>query len=103
MVLLALVSAMGLVSCADPTHQAEPAAPVPAPGVGNVEIGNSTYIPINRDGTLESNIEVVFAAVDKWEKAHPDREIVDLDYVHQQNAYATGPYTFGVIIYSQSR
>lgn len=104
LVLLALVSAaVGLISCADPTHQAEPAAPVPTPSAGNVEVGNLTYIPINLYGTLESNIEAVFAAVDNWEKTHPDREIVDLDYVHRQIAYTTGPYTFGVIIYSQSR
>jgi hypothetical protein len=95
--------AAGLVSCAVPVHQAEAAAPVPAPSAGNVEIGNSTYIPINQDGTLESNIEVVFAAVDKWEKAHPDKEIVDIDYVHRQRGYAIGAYTYGVIIYSRSR
>lgn len=100
LVVLLALALVWLVSCATPTFQAEQSIPA---GTENVELGNSTYIPIDQYGTLESNIEAVFAAVDKWEKAHPNREIVDLDYVQRQSGYAISAYTFGVIIYSQSR
>lgn len=91
------------VGCTLPVHQAAAPAESAVVPSGNVEIGNATYIPINRFDNLERSIEVVFAAIAKWESEHPNREVVDIEYVHQQAAYATVAYTYGIIIYSRPK
>jgi hypothetical protein len=84
-----------------PAHRADLIPGVPPSMGGLVEIGNCTYIPINRDGRKEANIEVVFTAVTNWENDHPEREVVFFDIADQQTAYTTTPYTYGVTIYSR--
>jgi len=99
-----IVILIAVVACvASPVHTAPSADKIPAVTPGNVEVGNMTYIPVNRVGDLEANIELVFVAVQTWEDQHRDREVVSISPVHQQRAYATSSYTFGVIIYSRSK
>lgn len=63
-----------------------------------VQNGNLWYLPINKPGLPEANIEIIFLVVNDWQLEHPDLEIIDIDYLYMQNTYAisTSNFTYGV-------
>jgi len=106
LVIMVILCLMGLFACRSTTTSIggapEPIHPVLSQDskVESVEVGNMVYIPINRLGLPEVNIEVIFTVIQSWQEKHPDRQILDVDYVWMQNTsnVNTSNYTYGVTI-----
>jgi hypothetical protein len=64
-----------------------------------IEIGNMVYLPINKEGSVENNIEDIFKTVQAWEENNLEKEIISFQYVYKQEAYAISPYVYGVSLY----
>ena len=50
-----------------------------------------------------SNAQFIGNAILKWEESHPDRVIVSLQIIQQQDAYITSSEIEGISIYSQPK
>jgi len=98
LVVLAIIVVVGIAYAVS-----QPASPVQAQTVkpAEQEVGNLTYLPINRYGTFEQNFPLV-VVISKWETSHPDREIIDIDYQQRYSDWE-GNFTFGAIIYSRPK
>ncbi len=82
-----------------------PAPTYPAGSNVEVNVGDMWYLPINKDGLPESNIDLIFTEIEAWQVEHPTLEIVDVDYLYMQNTYSgtTSNYTYGVSLLTKVR
>jgi len=64
---------------------------------------NYVYIPLNLLYLPESNIGKIEETIAAWERAHPDRMVVDVDIYWRQTATGAMNKTDGFSIYSRLR
>ena len=90
-----------LAACFPVTAQSETAPFVPSITMTS---DNWTYVDFGKQFGLPGDyVPLISDSIRRWEELNPDRRIVSMQIIFQQQGYLTAEVTYGISIYSELR